>query len=160
MIAAPLKMTLGYADKLIQSIPAEQFATMPRADLNSPAFCIGHLAIYAPMVAGMIGRPEGIQTPDSYQDLFKMGAPCVATPGAYPSKAELIGHFVSGWTKVAEILPTVDDACFAAANPRQQMIERLPTLGAMVSFMALGHNMMHLGQISAWRRVMGLGSAM
>ena len=160
MISGPLKMTLGYADKLIQSIPADQFAAMPRADLNSPAFCIGHLAIYAPMVAGMIGSAEGIETPAHYQDLFKNGAPCIATPGHYPSKAELIGHFVGGWSKVAELLATVDDARLSQPNPMEQMIERLPTVGGMVSFMALAHNMMHLGQISAWRRVMGLGSAM
>ncbi|MEY4102879.1 MAG: hypothetical protein RL461_81, partial [Planctomycetota bacterium] len=38
--------------------------------------------------------------------------------------------------------------------------ERFPVLGQAVLFLCNNHQMMHLGQISAWRRVMGLGSAM
>ncbi len=153
-------MTLGYAAKLIESIPAEQFAAMPKSDLNSPAFCIGHLALYAPWVCELIGHPQPGALPETYEPLFKNGAPCVSTPGHYPSKDELINHFTQGWTKVASLLPTVDDAHFAKANPVAQLAQRAPTLGALVAFMSLTHNAMHLGQISAWRRVAGLGSAM
>jgi hypothetical protein len=34
----------------------------------------------------------------------------------------------------------------------------MPTVGAAVNFMLGGHLQMHLGQVSAWRRAMGLGS--
>jgi hypothetical protein len=34
-----------------------------------------------------------------------------------------------------------------------------PTVGGAVNFLCGGHNMMHLGQISTWRRAAGLGSA-
>ncbi len=159
-IAPALTMTLGYAAKLIDSIPAEQFAVMPKADLNSAAFCIGHLALYAPWVCELLGHPQVDAIPSTYDALFKNGAPCLATAGVYPSKEELIKNFNSGWNKVALLLPTVDDAHFAKVNPVAQMVERLPTIGALVAFMCLAHNTMHLGQISAWRRVMGLGSAM
>ncbi len=153
-------MTLGYAAKLIDSIPADQFAVMPKSDINSPAFCIGHLALYAPWVCELVGHPQPCPLPETYEQLFKNGAPCVSTPGHYPSKDELIKHFTAGWTKVALLLPTVDDAQFAKANPVAHMAARAPTIGALVAFMSLTHNAMHLGQISTWRRVMGLGSAM
>jgi hypothetical protein len=39
------------------------------------------------------------------------------------------------------------------------MTERFPTLGSVHAFYCGGHIMMHLGQMSAWRRMMGLGSA-
>lgn len=160
IIAPPLRMTLGYADKLVQSIPADKFSHMPRADLNSPAFCVGHLALYASRVAEMLGNNDLGAPPAGYEDLFKNGAPCVDRAGFYPAKEALVAECMKGWSKVADILPGVDDATFAKPNPIPQMAERLPTIGAMVSFMCLAHNMMHLGQISAWRRVMGLGSAM
>lgn len=159
-IAPALKMSLGYAAKLLESIPAEQFAVMPKSDLNSPAFCIGHLALYAPWVSELVGHPQANALPATYEPLFKNGAPCVATAGHYPSKDELVNYFTTGWTTVALLLPTVDDAHFAKANPVAQLSERVPTLGALVAFMCLAHNAMHLGQVSAWRRVMGLGSAM
>ncbi|MSR44941.1 MAG: DinB family protein [Phycisphaerales bacterium] len=159
-LAPALKMSMGYAEKLLVSIPADQFAVMPKSDLNSPAFCIGHLALYAPWVCEMMGHPQADALPSTYEPLFKNGAPCVATPGHYPSKDELVIHFTKGWNRVALLLPTVADAQFAKPNPVAHMVERAPTIGALVSFMCLAHNMMHLGQISAWRRVMGLGSAM
>ena len=159
MIAPALKMSIGYADKLVQTIPADKFAHMPRPDINSPAFCIGHLALYGSRVAAMLGHNE-LTGPAGYEELFKNGTPCVDRPGHYPSKDALVGEFNKAWTKVAEILPKVDDSVFSQPNPIPQMAERLPTVGSMVIFMSDGHNMMHLGQISAWRRVMGLGSAM
>jgi hypothetical protein len=41
-----------------------------------------------------------------------------------------------------------------------RMSEMLPTLGAAMMFMCGSHLQMHLGQVSSWRRAMGLGSAM
>jgi hypothetical protein len=160
IIAPGLRLTLGYADKLVQTIPADIFSHMARADLNSAGFCIGHLALYASAVAGMLGHKELGDAPAGYEELFKHGSPCVDRPGLYPSKDALIAEFTKGWTKVADILPGVDESVFAQANPMAQMAEKLPTVGAMVAFMCLSHNQMHLGQISAWRRVMNLGSAM
>ena len=40
-----------------------------------------------------------------------------------------------------------------------RMTELFPTLGSMHAFYTGGHIMMHLGQISAWRRMQGLGAA-
>lgn len=158
-IADSLKMTLGYADSLVKTIPDARFAEMPKDDLNSPAFLIGHLAIYAPRMAEMLGHKGACSVPDSYEPLFKNGAKCLATPGTYPPKAELVKAFNDGWSAVARILPTVDEKAFAGPNPYEGLRDRLPTLGSVATFMCLAHNMMHLGQISAWRRVAGLGSA-
>ena len=66
MIAPGLRLTLGYADKLVQTIPADIFSHMPRADLNSAGFCIGHLALYASAVAGMLGHKELGDAPAGY----------------------------------------------------------------------------------------------
>jgi hypothetical protein len=40
-----------------------------------------------------------------------------------------------------------------------RMKELFPTVGAAVNFLVVGHTQSHLGQISVWRRLMGLGSA-
>jgi hypothetical protein len=39
------------------------------------------------------------------------------------------------------------------------MKQLFPTLGSVQTFYCGGHMMMHLGQMSAWRRMEGLGSA-
>lgn len=133
---------------------------MPLSDLNSPAFCIGHLALYASMVAGLVGHGDALSAPAGFDELFKNGAPCVDCDGKYPSKEVLVREFTQGWSKVADILATVDESVMSKPNPMPGLAQRLPTIGSVVAFMCLAHNMMHLGQISSWRRVMGLGSAM
>jgi hypothetical protein len=39
------------------------------------------------------------------------------------------------------------------------MRELFPTIGSVQAFYCGGHMMMHLGQMSAWRRMEGLGTA-
>jgi hypothetical protein len=39
------------------------------------------------------------------------------------------------------------------------MTELFPTIGSMQAFYVGGHMTFHLGQVSAWRRMQGLGPA-
>ena len=42
------------------------------------------------------------------------------------------------------------------ANPFDSMAETLPTLADLLSYLLSTHEAMHLGQLSAWRRQLGL----
>lgn len=160
LIASSLALTLRYSEDLVKSIPAERFCEMPTKDMNHPAFCVGHLAIYANRVLDMIGRPDLKVAMPFGDEHFKNGAPCVAQDGRYPSKDVIYGTFAAGWGRVLEALPHVDDAVLARENPAEgRFKEMFPTVGGAVNFLCGGHNMMHLGQISTWRRAAGLGSA-
>lgn len=161
-IAAGLELALFYSDALCKTIPAEKFAHMPSKDFNSPAFNIGHLSIYSPRILGMIGATDhSVANPAGWEDLFKAGTPCVDTPGKYPSKDEILAHFTAGYKACAAALRACPDATLAAANPGEgRMKEMFPTVGGVVNFLCVGHTQMHLGQVSMWRRTMGLGSAM
>ncbi|MFZ9880767.1 MAG: DinB family protein [Phycisphaerales bacterium] len=160
MIASSLALSLRYAEDLVKTIPADRFCEMPTKDMNHPAFCVGHLAIYANRVLEMCGRADLKLAMPFGDEHFKNGAPCVAQDGRYPSKDVLYGAFVAGWGRVLEALPTVDDAVFTRENPAEGRFKELfPTVGGAVNFLCGGHNMMHLGQVSTWRRAAGLGSA-
>ena len=160
MIASSLALSLRYTDDLVKTIPAERFCEMPTKDMNHPAFCVGHLAIYANRVLEMIGRADLKIAMPFGDEHFKNGAPCVAQDGRYPSKDVICDTFTKGWSNVLKALPEVDDAVFARENPAEgRFKEMFPTVGGAVNFLCGGHNMMHLGQISTWRRAAGLGSA-
>ena len=160
LIASSLALTLRYAEDLVGTIPAERFCEMPAKDMNHPAFCVGHLAIYANRVLEMTGRADLKIAMPFGDEHFKNGAPCVAQDGRYPSKEVICDTFFKGWRTVLAALPSVDDAVFSRENPAEgRFKEMFPTVGGAVNFLAGGHNMMHLGQISTWRRAAGLGSA-
>jgi len=44
----------------------------------------------------------------------------------------------------------------ASPNPNPRLKDGLPTVRDAVSFLLTGHLALHLGQLSAWRRMTGL----
>ena len=155
------ELVMRYAEQLVQSIPAEGFARMPLKDLNSAAFNIGHLSIYGDRISGMLGRTDLVQPMPYSADLFKAGAPCLDQPGLYPSKDVLVATFFERQRRAMEAFSSASESALRAENPAEgRFKEMFPTVGSAVSFLLTGHVAMHLGQISAWRRVVGLGSAM
>lgn len=161
-IACALELALGYSDSLNKTISAETFSHMPGKDFNSPAFNMGHLSIYPTRVLALLGRADlDVPNPAGWEDLFKAGVTCVEKPGHYPSKDAILAHFNTAYKACAKALREVSDATLAEPNPNEgRMRDMFPTKGALANFMCASHTQMHLGQISMWRRAMGLGSAM
>jgi len=62
-------------------------------------------------------------------------------------------------TRNTEAIKNADAESMAAPHPNENTRKYFPTIGDMVTFLITGHEMEHLGQIAAWRRAMGLGSA-
>lgn len=153
--------TLGYAEMVTGDIPAEQFGRMYKT-ANSPAFCIGHLSIYPDMLLPALGRADLAAPDESWTALFAAGVECKddADGSLYPHKEALMARYLERHKVVYQALEAADDALLAGENPNERMRPMFPTLGAMASFLITGHQMMHLGQISTWRRAMGLGPCM
>ncbi|TVQ75307.1 MAG: DinB family protein [Phycisphaeraceae bacterium] len=154
---------LGYADRLLVGITPDNFARMPKGvETNHPAFNFGHLAIYPEPMLRTLGRDDLAIDESHYADIFGMKSQCKDDPegNIYPHMTEVVERFRTRHEVVLGVLAETDDEVFGKTNPVEGMRERFPTIGAMTAFMLGGHAMMHLGQISAWRRCMGLGSAM
>jgi hypothetical protein len=156
-----LARSVGFAEKLLTDIPADKFAWCAVKGASHPAFVVGHLCLYPNRVFTLIGRTDLVVDRPGWPELFQAGAPCLDDASKYPSKAELIQVFNDGWNKVLETLPTVADGVLARDNPIEgRFREIFPKVGTAVMFLCTSHMMMHLGQISTWRRAIGLGSAM
>lgn len=164
VIANAGRVLLGYGRSLLSGIAADRFARLAepggrRIESNHPAFAYGHLALYPARMAGWLGL-EGIPAvPPRYADLFEAGKPCRDDPGGtiYPPMEEIVSHYLNGYEAILAAVEKLDDAVLARPNPRGgRMAEMFPTVGGMVNFMLTAHAGTHLGQVSAWRRAMGL----
>jgi hypothetical protein len=160
-LLVPFRRTLVYADLLVNDIPADKFAYMPVPTLNHPAFNMGHLSLYPNRIFVMIGQPELVVEKPGYSDLFRAGVACVADKGQYPRKDDILEYFRERYAVLNDVIAQTPDEVFARENPLEgRMREIFPKVGIGVNFMLNNHLMSHLGQISAWRRVIGLGSVM
>ena len=106
--------------------------------------------------------PQSASVPDSFEPIFKAGAECVddADGSVYPGMEEIVSAFKRSYSVLIEALPGVEESVLAKQTPDEKRRERMPTIGSVVSFIVGPHPMMHLGQLSAWRRCMGLPPAM
>ena len=166
MLAASVHLGLKYAQNLTKGISPSDFGRFATGKdgiivSNHPAFICGHLSLYAPrIVAELSGDASSITVPENYPSLFSKDATCQDDIDGtlYPSQDELIQHLVSGYTLVAQTLCDSEDEVFYGENSNEALRDRFPTIGAMHGFYVGGHFMVHVGQWSAWRRAMGLGS--
>lgn len=169
MIATSGAASLRYGEALLKDIRADQFARLPNLggkviQTNHPAWVYGHLSLYPRRVLGMVGLDaDAPANPAGFEDLFKNGTSCLDDPAGtiYPKMEAITAHFLAAMRYAIQTLPKADDAVFSKQNPIEgRMRELFPTIGVAATFMLGGaHAMSHLGQVSAWRRCMGMTSA-
>jgi len=172
IIADAAERSQALAPKLLAGVTPQTFARKPQlqkdgkayvVDTNHPAFVYGHLAIYPMRLLAMMGLdPKPLVVSETYVELFKAGAPCLddAEGRIYPAMEEIVGHYTRGYAGAIKALREIDDARLLEPNPDEQRRQFFPTIGHAAVFLLNNHVMMHLGQVSAWRRCWGLPSAM
>ena len=102
-----------------------------------------------------------LAAPAAFEPLFKDGTPCQddAAGTIYPAMEAITSAFFRAHDGLFEVLGGIDDSRLAQPTPDEKARQRFPLIGGRVLFMCNNHIMMHMGQVSAWRRCMGLPPA-
>lgn len=163
-IADSLQLSLNYAKSLLKDVQPESFGRFATLDgqtveSNHAAFIYGHLSLYASQVLEDVGHPP-LAVPSDFAENFSKDCKCVDDPDSkLPSMNVITEYFFESFQKVIDVLRETDDETLQQANKNTKMTRYFPTMGSMLNFYCGGHMMVHLGQMSAWRRMHGLGSA-
>ena len=167
-IADSLRLSLGYEERLLTDVPKDRFARFASPGgqtviSNHPAFIYGHLSLYAGQIIQQLGRTDlNASVPDSYPGIFGKDQKCIddGEGTVYPDMNEVVEAYKNGYGQVMTALREVSDDVLQQDNPAGgRMTELFPTLGSLHGFYTGGHMMIHFGQLSAWRRMEGLGPA-
>ena len=156
-IVGPARFMIPFADMLVSDIDPDKFADRCGTTINHPAFVLGHLTYYAGICMQMMGGE--IEFTETEKELYEHGRECLDDPSLYPPKAEAIATFNDRVNTVADFLETCDESAFAKSSEGTWIEKHVNTMGGLIAFMMIGHVTFHLGQISAWRRVAGMGPA-
>lgn len=168
MIAHCAKPGRGLAEGLCRGIDPASAARFPRGAegvirTNHPVFIMGHLALYPRRALQLAGlEAADIEVPAHYDDLFAAGKECrdAGSGAEYPPLEEVARCFFAGMDRAIERMPAAEDEVLARENPIEGFRSRAPTIGDAANFLLNNHTMFHLGQLSAWRRCLGLPSVM
>ena len=154
---------LAYAQRLVNGVTEEQMTTAPAAGLmNHPAWTLGHLASASALLTEDLGGQ--IDFPIEWSELFLRkgpGDPAVPDPDTskYPSKKDLLDELKRQHEKVKQLVRehTEDEL---QKTVKWKFSDHMPALFDVIVFFCVNHEAMHLGQLAAWRRAMGLHSAL
>lgn len=152
----------NFAHMLLDGVEEAQWNTQPYPGANTPTWIVGHLIFVCQSMLNMLER-EGISDFD-FSERFGNGSsiplPDDANFDQIPKPAALRELLDLGHARVIEALPQMEPAFFSKPNPHEALASSLPTTGDLFTFLLTMHESIHLGQLSAWRRAMGLPSAL
>jgi hypothetical protein len=146
--------SLGYAQQVLGDIECGQMAERPLG-LNPPGWLLMHLATAADYTSKMLGG-SGV-CPADWNERADTKKPVSDNRGDYPTKDELVSHFLSSYRHAVELLDRATSEQLAAPQKLGFFEKELPTVADMAGFLLVAHLNIHLGQLSAWRRATGKG---
>lgn len=165
MITACGQRSLGIAVMMNKGVTPETFARLATKGgepvlSNHPAFVYGHLTLYPKRLLEMAGEDAAsVAMPDEMEALFSPKAECRDDAGGsiYPPMPEVMQRFMGAYQHAIQRVGEWDDAKLSGPHQGAEAYQNLaPTLGIAATFFLTTHMAMHIGQVSAWRRFMGL----
>lgn len=152
------RFLLGYGESVLADIEEQDAHKLICEGGVSPAWIIGHLGFVANRILAMCGGQPKIDF-DTWEPFFGVGSAPTgpADRDTYPAWDELKGIWRQGHADVSEVVLTLPVDKLNEPNPNERMKASLPTIQDFLGFVLTGHDAMHLGQLSTWRRVQGRG---
>ena len=151
------RFNLDNARTLVDDLSDEQMVLQAHGVINHPAWTLGHLAATSNSLAMMLGLDSTF--PEDWREACRTGGIPDGRMAAFPSKAHLLDQLIHQHERVTAALEAADPAVFAREHPHPRARARFPTIGDSAAFLMGVHEANHLGQITAWRRALGLGAA-
>lgn len=149
-------MMLKYCRKLTVDLTDEQIYVAPCSGANTPAWLLGHLAISADYGLQLVGRPTHCSA--AWHKQFAPGSLPSALKAPGLKKFELMDTLEAGHARVNEAAAVTTLEQMAESHGLAFLRDSLPTKGDVMAHLLTTHEACHLGQLSAWRRQMGLPS--
>lgn len=150
-------LNLRVARAMVDDLTSEQMVEQPHGVVNHPAWSLGHLVMTADGLARLLGLESEVA--DGWESVFATGGVPSNDSSLYPPKEELLDALTAQHARNAAALEKAEPAWFATPTPNERRRKRFPTVGDTVVFLMTSHEMLHLGQVAAWRRAMGVGAA-
>ncbi len=145
---------MQYCRRLVGDLPDDRLAEQPVAGINHPAWILGHLAWTADRALEVLGATAMV--PAEWAALFGRGSTPSTSRAVYASKDELVNAVEQGYQQLRQSARSASPEQLSRPTTVALAKETLPTSQELIAFLLSGHMGMHLGLLSAWRRLIGL----
>ncbi len=158
---ATIEHTRNQTLKLVADLSDEQLAQQPAgpggSKVNHAAWVLGHLLqVDFAFLQLLTGEAPPAFIDDAWRATYGQKSVPVADPGKYKPKAFYVDHLKDVRSKIIAKLKQMTPDDFHKPHPDPARRERFPTVGHAVMLYGTWHEAYHSGQLSTWRRVLGL----
>ena len=145
---------LDYLRDQVADLDATQMVTQPGEITNHPAWVIGHLTFSCQAIGGEIGLAEWL--PAHWAQDFGTGSVPIPDASHYRPKGEALEMLGDAQTRIALAVERLGDAQLDAPLPDEHFRDTLPTIRHALTQVLVAHPANHIGQLTIWRRALGL----
>lgn len=145
---------LGYLQEQVADVSASDMAAQPNGIINHPAWVIGHLTYACQLLGGIAGLKEWL--PEDWAKLYGPGSVPVADARLYETKDQALAMLADAQSRITQAVAGLNDSQLDEPFPDESYRDVFPTIRHALTQVLIGHTANHIGQISVWRRAMGL----
>ncbi len=145
---------LDYLREQVADIEPSEMVAQPNGITNHPAWVIGHLTYACQLLAGVVGLSEWL--PKDWEDRFGPGSAPSADSSLYETKDDALEILRDAQEKIIRAVEQTDESRLDEPFPDPSFLDVFPTVRHAVTQVLVGHTANHVGQVSIWRKAMGL----
>ena len=146
--------SLDYLCEQVADVESADMVGQPNGFVNHPAWVIGHLTYACQLLGGAIGLREWL--PNDWSKRFGTGSMPVANIGLYEAKSDALEILRDAQTRITQAVDQLSDSRLDEPFPDESYRWVFPTVRHALTQVLVGHTANHIGQVSDWRRAMGL----
>jgi hypothetical protein len=138
----------------VADVAAPDMVAQPNGIMNHPAWVVGHLTVTCQLLGGVIGLPEWL--PNDWAERFGTGSVPAADRSLYGTKQNALAKLHDAQVRITRAVDAMDDSHLDDPFPDESYLVVFPTVRHALTQVLVGHTANHVGQLSVWRRAMGL----
>lgn len=146
-----------YTHLLVADLSERQMIQQPVPGINHPTWILGHLIVGADYAAQLLGDEQ--RCSPGFLQTYGPGSQPTENLWDYLGKEELLSGLANQQERVMELASTVSEKRLGLPQ-KLLFVDFLPTVGDLVAHLMTTHPCIHLGQLSAWRKMMNLPSVL
>jgi hypothetical protein len=144
----------GYLREQLADLTPQQMVAQPGGIANHPAWVVGHLTFTCQMIGEVIGVTPWL--PGDQEKRFGTGSVPVPDASAYEPREMALATLADAQSRITRAVEALSDAQLDQPFPDPSFLDVFPTVRHALTQVLVGHTSMHVGQLTVWRRAMGL----
>ena len=145
---------LDFLREQVADVAAADVVAQPNGIVNHPGWVVGHLTHACQLLGGAMGLPEWL--PNDWAKRFGTGSVPVADAGLYGTKNDALAMLRDAQVRITRAVDQLDDSRLDEPFPDKSYRVVFPAIRHALTQVLVGHTANHIGQLSVWRRAMGL----